>query len=77
MKDTQDSELTRRTVRDAYARIAQESGGCCCGSKSSCCGTTAPDALAKALGYEETDLGELPEGATWGSRAATPQPSPP
>ncbi len=72
MTDTQDKESPRRTVRDAYAKIAQESGGCCCGSRSSCCGTTAPDALAKALGYQESELRELPEGANLGLSCGNP-----
>ena len=72
MKDVQDKESTRRTVREAYAKIAQESDACCCGPKSSCCGATAPDALAQALGYQEAELGELPEGANLGLSCGNP-----
>jgi len=70
--EAQDKESTRRTVRDAYGKIAQESGGSCCGPKSSCCGATAPDALAEALGYGEAELGELPEGANLGLSCGNP-----
>ena len=72
MTNTRDDESTRRTVRNAYAKIANESGKCCTGRKSSCCGAAAPDALAKSLGYEETELGELPEGANLGLSCGNP-----
>ncbi len=72
MTEAQDKESTRRTVRDAYGKIAQESGKSCCGPKSSCCGAAAPDALAEALGYQAGELGELPQGANLGLSCGNP-----
>jgi SAM-dependent methyltransferase len=72
MKDTQDKETTRRTVRDAYAKIAQGSGRSCCAPKSSCCGASAADALAQALGYREAEMGDLPQGANLGLSCGNP-----
>ncbi|MFH0963342.1 MAG: arsenite methyltransferase [Planctomycetota bacterium] len=64
-----DPESTRRTVREAYARIAGgKTDGCCA---SSCCGAS-PDAMAKALGYKSEELGELPEGANMGLSCGNP-----
>ncbi len=72
MTEAQDKESTRRAVRDAYGKIAQESGKSCCGPKSSCCGATAPNALAEALGYDDAELSELPEDANLGLSCGNP-----
>ncbi|MFO8007731.1 MAG: arsenite methyltransferase [Candidatus Brocadiia bacterium] len=71
MSEARDKEATRRAVRDAYGKIAGESRSCC-GPSSSCCGAAAPDALARALGYEEAELAGLPEGANMGLSCGNP-----
>ena len=63
-------DVIRDTVRQGYARIAQSDGSCCGGS--SCCGATAPDALAEALGYTQEELCELPDGANLGLSCGNP-----
>jgi arsenite methyltransferase len=72
MTDTRDKESTRRTVRDAYSKIAQDARGGCCGPQPSCCGSGTPDTLAEALGYDPADLGELPKGANLGLSCGNP-----
>lgn len=72
MTETPDNESARRTVREAYGKIAQESSTCCCEPKSSCCGASTPEALARALGYDEGDLRELPQGANLGLSCGNP-----
>jgi len=62
----------RETVRAAYARIADVDAQGCCESAASCCGGSSPDALAQALGYEETEIAELPEGANMGLSCGNP-----
>ncbi|MBN1867533.1 arsenite methyltransferase [Candidatus Sumerlaeota bacterium] len=64
-------EEVRETVREEYGKIARESGSCGC--SSSCCGSAAtPQSVASAVGYGETDLAELPEGANMGLSCGNP-----
>ena len=61
----------RETVRKGYANIAA-GGGTCCGPAKSCCGSTNPDAVAKAVGYSDAELATLPEGANMGLSCGNP-----
>ncbi len=54
----------RERVRKGYSDIARRPG--------TCCGTTAPDALAGKLGYSEAELATLPEGANLGLSCGNP-----
>ncbi len=60
------------TVRERYGRIAtgQESG-CCGGATGSTCGDPAADAAA-AIGYRDSDLEAVPEGANLGLGCGAP-----
>jgi len=65
-------EEIRETVREAYAKIALQ-GGSCCGT--SCCGTPvvqSPEDLAKGIGYSDSDLSSLPDGANMGLSCGNP-----
>ncbi|MCA9299847.1 MAG: arsenite methyltransferase, partial [Phycisphaerales bacterium] len=71
----------RDTVRDGYAEIARsgqwssvnasEASSCCGGG---CCGSTSltPGDVAKAVGYESSDLTFVPEGANMGLSCGNP-----
>ena len=67
-------DRVREAVRERYGRIASAGrGGCGCGpSPSSCCGSSAPDALARSLGYSAKELAALPEGANLGLSCGNP-----
>ena len=56
-------------VREKYGRIAA-GGGTCCGP-SACCGPTATR-LSLEVGYQEDELGALPEGADLGLGCGAP-----
>lgn len=62
----------RETVRKRYGRIAASGGGCGCGPASACCGTSAPDTLARSLGYSPGDLQGLPPGSNLGLSCGNP-----
>ncbi len=67
-------EEIRGKVREGYAAIARSERSSCCGS-SSCCGGQDADpaaALAQAIGYAESDLADLPEGANMGLSCGNP-----
>jgi len=59
-----EGETIRETVREAYAQIAV---GC-----GSCCGASAPEALARGVGYSDKELAALPEGANMGLSCGNP-----
>jgi len=66
----QQGEKTRETVRSGYAAIATGQRSCCCGGQRS--GHADPLKLAKAVGYDETSLANLPEGANMGLSCGNP-----
>jgi SAM-dependent methyltransferase len=70
MTDTSKNEAIVEQVRDRYARIA-ELGDCGCS-----CGTTAegsaPDDVARRIGYDDAALANVPEGANLGLGCGAP-----
>ena len=62
---TESNDNVRDTVRKGYADIAQGKANCCCGS-------SAPDQLAEAIGYTNEELDILPEGANMGLSCGNP-----
>jgi SAM-dependent methyltransferase len=84
MKNEQDNTV-RDTVREGYAQIArsgqwsgvsantnEDEAGCCGGG--GCCGPTtlSADQVALAVGYAESELTVLPEGANMGLSCGNP-----
>ena len=61
----------RKTVRDAYSQIATR-GGSCCGPSASCCGGAPATDLARNVGYSESELAGLPDGANMGLSCGNP-----
>ena len=61
----------RKSVREGYARVARTSGSCC-GPTKGCCGTSAPEAVSRAVGYSDEELAALPEGANLGLGCGNP-----
>lgn len=83
MNDHHTTHAARNTVREGYAQIAKEGqwsgvqpasrqSGCCGGG--GCCGSDTLDAtkLARAIGYAQSDLGTLPDGANMGLSCGNP-----
>ena len=69
-KDHKTGIGVRETVRAGYAAIALGQRSCCCSSKRS--GHDDPLRLAKAVGYDEKSLANLPEGANMGLSCGNP-----
>jgi len=59
------SENIRETVLKGYTDMAKGRSGCCCGS-------SAPDKLAEAIGYTNEELEVLPDGANMGLSCGNP-----
>lgn len=58
-------EKIRENVREGYTKIAQ-------GKTGGCCGSSASDKLAEAIGYTSAELAVLPEGANMGLSCGNP-----
>lgn len=61
----------RKYVREGYAKIAQQGNSCC--PTSSCCGSAnqAQD-ISKAVGYSDSEMSAVPEGANLGLGCGNP-----
>ena len=63
-------------VRARYGAVATESGVSCCTPTTSCCGPSVPataDNQARRMGYTESELTAIPEGANLGLGCGNPQ----
>jgi arsenite methyltransferase len=69
-----DAEAVKETVRQGYAKIAQDTSSGCCGGGVSCCGSSPQDGnkLAAELGYSVEELRALPDGANMGLSCGNP-----
>ena len=63
------NEQIKEEVRAGYADIATGQQPSCCCKRSN---HAAPERLAKALGYDEKDIANLPEGANMGLSCGNP-----
>ena len=63
----------KKAVRQRYARVAKQGGGCGCVPASPCCGSTdVAQNISKAVGYSDEDIGAVPEGANLGLGCGNP-----
>lgn len=68
----------RRNVRDAYAKVARaDDASQSCSVESSCCGvsddTAIKTVISKRLGYSDSDINKVPEGADMGLGCGNPK----
>ena len=64
------NEKIRETVRAGYAAIATGRSSLC--GSGGCCGQADPVQLAKAVGYDDENLANLPDGANMGLSCGNP-----
>lgn len=72
-----DAARRRTAVRERYAKAATEGDGCCgpsdCGpSPAGGTGATAAEEISCAVGYDESELSRVPEGANLGLGCGNP-----
>ncbi len=68
-----DSKAIKKIVRKGYAKVAKENGTCCCGPQISCCsGKTTAKEISTQIGYSESDIEQVPEGANLGLGCGNP-----
>ena len=73
MNDVKHDEI-RQAVRENYAAVARADSGCGCGP--ACCtpvGLPAADILSRGIGYSESEVSAVPEGANMGLGCGNPQ----
>ena len=76
--DHKQADDIRQNVRDSYTQVAEASNNDdCCGVEASCCGVSS-DAQINAvistrMGYSESDLKNVPEGADMGLGCGNPR----
>jgi ubiquinone/menaquinone biosynthesis C-methylase UbiE len=72
-----DQHDLKEMVRARYSGIAQATSGTeiCCAPAASCCGPAAtdPDSKSRQMGYSDTELAAVPEGANLGLGCGNPQ----
>ena len=76
--DQKQADEIRQNVRESYSQVAESSNnGDCCGTESSCCGVSDDAAInalvSTRLGYSESDLENVPEGADMGLGCGNPR----
>ncbi len=72
---TEKKEKIKRTVREAYGKIARsETSGCLPGSDTSCCDTRtfASDEVSSLIGYSSEEMASVPEGSNLGLGCGNP-----
>ena len=83
MTMTIDARERRRAVRERYGSVAVEGQGCCGPSSCGCGpeettkhgegdGAKAADQIGRAVGYDESELASVPEGANLGLGCGNP-----
>ncbi|MBN1527299.1 MAG: arsenite methyltransferase [Candidatus Omnitrophica bacterium] len=66
-----EADEIKKIVRDGYAKALSQKNSCC--SSSSCCGgVTQADDISKKVGYSDSDLNAVPEGANLGFGCGNP-----
>lgn len=73
MNDVKHDEI-RQAVRENYAAVARADSGCGCGP--ACCTPAelpAADILSRGIGYSESEVSAVPEGANLGLGCGNPQ----
>lgn len=66
-----DVDKIKKIVRDGYAKALSQKSSCC--SSSSCCGgVTQAEDISKKVGYSDTELSAVPEGANLGFGCGNP-----
>jgi len=66
-----DTDKIKKIVRDGYAKALSQKSSCC--FSSSCCGgVTQAEDISKKVGYSDSELNSVPEGANLGFGCGNP-----
>jgi SAM-dependent methyltransferase len=65
------ADKIKEIVKSRYAKVALHNMPCC-ETKKSCCGSSDAEDISKKVGYHDTDLNSVPEGANLGLGCGNP-----
>ncbi|MDD5585212.1 MAG: methyltransferase domain-containing protein, partial [Candidatus Omnitrophica bacterium] len=66
-----EADKIKKIVRDGYAKALSQKNSCC--YSSSCCGgVTQAENISKKVGYSDSELNAVPEGANLGFGCGNP-----
>jgi arsenite methyltransferase len=65
------AEEIKKAVRSGYAKVALQNIPCC-GTNSSCCGAGSAEEISRRIGYSDSELNVVPEGANLGLGCGNP-----
>ncbi len=66
-----DERQIKKIVREGYAKVAREGASCCC-SGSCCTGVSLTNEISKSVGYSDTEMSIVPDGANLGLGCGNP-----
>ncbi len=61
----------KKIVRDGYAKALSQNASCC-SNNSCCCGTDQAKEMSKKVGYSDSEMSAVPEGANLGFGCGNP-----
>ncbi len=65
------TENVKKLVRDGYAKALLQSSSCC-STSSCCCGTDQAKVISKKVGYSDSEMNAVPDGANLGFGCGNP-----
>ncbi len=65
------AEEIKKIVKDGYAKALSQNASCCSAS-SCCCGTGQAKKISKKVGYSDSEMSTVPEGANLGFGCGNP-----
>ena len=66
-----DADKIKKIVKDGYAKALSQETSCCC-SGSCCGGVTQAEDISKKVGYSDSEMNAVPEGANLGFGCGNP-----
>ena len=66
------NEDIRKVVREGYAEIAKKDNSCCATSNPCCSQPSQAEDISKRIGYSDTEMASVPEGANLGLGCGNP-----
>jgi len=66
-----DAQQIKMRVKEGYAKIAVQETSCCCAS-SHCGGAKQAKDISKTIGYSDSDIRSVPDGANLGLGCGNP-----
>jgi arsenite methyltransferase len=65
-------EVVRKQVRKRYGKIAKTSSSCCTNTSTCGCGSQGSTEMSKMIGYSDSEIKSVPEGANLGLGCGNP-----